>query len=360
MVQWGALRTSGNGARWQTRSGNTLEPDETWSAWQESTRNDLGELRIASPPARYLQYRVLLSADAANKQPQVSRVEVVYRAKNSAPQVAWTTPAGGEYVRATTKATWQAQDADSDKLRYTLSISNDDGLTFQPIALKDATTPTFDLDTTKFKDGTYRLKAEASDTTANPDDPQSASKISAPFVVDNTAPTLTAQILQAQVLPLDSIVAAQPVTLRATATDATSPISGAEWRFVKPTPTPTPKPKATPKATPKPAATPATSGAVKPDTTSSTRTHQKATTEAAITIVPVTPAVVSPDTASPSDEWNAMAAADGIFDSRREELVARPIDADVVAARKANIAQIEVRVRDSAGNSATTRIELPK
>ena len=55
-----------------------------------------------------------------------------------------------------------------------------------------------------------------------------------------------------------------------------------------------------------------------------------------------------------------MAALDGIFDSRRETLFARPDEKDVAAVRKSGVTQIEVRVRDAAGNSTTTKIELPK
>ena len=55
-----------------------------------------------------------------------------------------------------------------------------------------------------------------------------------------------------------------------------------------------------------------------------------------------------------------MAALDGIFDSRRETLFARPETQEVAAAQKTGVTQIEVRVRDAAGNSATTKIDLPK
>jgi hypothetical protein len=83
IVRWGALRMTGNGVAVETRSGNTLEPDATWSSWQPAATNDLGELRVASPPARYLQYRARLSGGAlasSNNAAQLSRIEVLFRA----------------------------------------------------------------------------------------------------------------------------------------------------------------------------------------------------------------------------------------------------------------------------------------
>ena len=45
-------------------SGNTATPDETWSAWSKAYTNADGE-QIASPNARYLQWRAVLTGDGA-------------------------------------------------------------------------------------------------------------------------------------------------------------------------------------------------------------------------------------------------------------------------------------------------------
>ena len=337
IVQWGAIRVVGDGLSVQTRSGNTLDPDSSWSNWQNALSNDLNELRVASPNARYLQYRATLSSTGnATKKPQLSRIEVSYRAKNTAPQTAWTSPVGGEYWRAIKKLTWAGQDADNDRLRYALSVSSDDGATWKPLELKDATTASFDFDTTKLTDGTYRVKVQASDVLSNPDDPQTDSQISAPFTVDNTAPQISGGALLRTITPNNG--AAQPVTIvelaagnyqaSAIVTDALSPISGAEYRFVgadkaaeKPTPKPTPAP------------TSSTGNATKTTTTAKAADAKavNAKTAASITLVPaksdVATAPAPPATApvsatATSDDWRAMSASDGIFDSRRETVLA--------------------------------------
>jgi len=355
IVQWGNLRTIGSGVSLQTRSGNTLDPDTTWSSWQNASRNDLGELRVASPSARYLQYRATLNVSDAARKPQLSRIEVAYRAKNSAPQVAWTAPAGGEFWRATKKLTWVSQDADNDRLRYMLSVSSDDGTTWKAIDSKELTTTSFDLDTTKYSDGNYRLKVEASDVLSNPDDPQTDSQVSAPFTIDNTAPKLVANA------PTSTGTTAS--RLAATATDATSAISGAEWRFVGAN-----TPKATPAATP--TASSSTRTTAKAPAGSAGRSNRgdgnvastrgSTASSASITLVPAKPDTTVA-TSNASEEWHAMAAEDGIFDSRREDVVANIEKSDLDAARTKFGAgmQIEIRARDAAGNGATMKIALP-
>jgi hypothetical protein len=56
-----------------------------------------------------------------------------------------------------------------------------------------------------------------------------------------------------------------------------------------------------------------------------------------------------------------MAARDGIYDSRREEVLANIDQDELVSARTkfGNDLQIEVRARDAAGNSTTTRVPVP-
>ncbi len=348
IVRWGAIRVIGSGVGVQTRSGNTLDPDASWSGWQSATSNDLGELRVASPTARYLQYRATLSASSTGnvvKQPQLSRIEVSYRAKNTPPQAAWTAPLGGEYWRATKHLTWIGQDADNDRLRYTISISSDDGATWKVIDLKTPTIAGYDLDTTKFADGTYRVKVDVSDILSNPDDPQTDEEISAPFTIDNTPPQLTAVGV--------GMNAASMRQITAIVTDATSPISGAEWHFVgadKPKTTATSS--ATSSATPQPTPSSSTASAAKTSTAKST---------APITLVPAKGDTAIATATSPSDDWRAMSSSDGLFDSRRETVIANIDESDLSAARTKFGAgmQIEIRARDAAGNSVTAKIAAP-
>ncbi|HEY0074751.1 MAG TPA: hypothetical protein VGB77_11655, partial [Abditibacteriaceae bacterium] len=112
MVNWGALRVISKNAPLETRSGNTVEPDATWSDWQSATQSNGGEWRVASSPARYLQYRARLGQEGS-----LSRVEVIYRPQNQAPTVQFASPLGGEFLKAKAKLTWKGKDPDGDTLR---------------------------------------------------------------------------------------------------------------------------------------------------------------------------------------------------------------------------------------------------
>ena len=68
VASWGVIRWRATARAGQvqllTRSGNTANPDETWSAWSKPYSSAEGE-QIASPNARYLQWRAVLNAENA-------------------------------------------------------------------------------------------------------------------------------------------------------------------------------------------------------------------------------------------------------------------------------------------------------
>ncbi len=71
VATWGVIRWRASAKPGQiqllSRSGNTATPDETWSAWSKPYSNAEGE-QIASPNARYLQWRATLTGDSATHQ----------------------------------------------------------------------------------------------------------------------------------------------------------------------------------------------------------------------------------------------------------------------------------------------------
>ncbi len=311
-VRWGVLRTLGNGFAIETRSGQTVDPDATWSNFEPLGSDG----KVASPPARYLQYQAKITQNGA-----LERVETFYRAPNHAPKLTWTTPAGGEYLSGKKTLTWMGTDADSDALRYSLEIEKNGA--FVPVELTNPTQNTFELDTTKYPDGPTRLRVHASDATRNPDDPRDAALTSFSFTIDNTAPALQS---------LSVLKNGATWTLAATGIDATSPLEGAEWRVL---------------STPATATTPATVPATKAKETTTTDADAATATKTEVK--------------APS-AWVALSTSDGLFDSPREQIVGRldpafapnPLPTPLQSGTK-----IEVRLRDAADNSTTQTITLP-
>ena len=82
-MEWDADTPQGTGLSVQTRSGNSAEPDPTWSEWSPELRKGAA---ITSPPGRYLQYRLILHA-SADATPEVRRVAFSAQQTNLAPRI---------------------------------------------------------------------------------------------------------------------------------------------------------------------------------------------------------------------------------------------------------------------------------
>lgn len=316
LVRWGAVRYTGRGVTLETRSGNTNDPDKTWSPWQSALINDLGEWRVGSPDARFLQYRVRLNPQ--EKTPALVRVEILYRSKNSPPVVTLSAPVGGEFWRSKKKLTWSGKDPDTDTLRYRASISSDEGTTWKPLELTSPETASFELDTSKWPDGAYVVRVEGDDAVRNPEDPQSDQSVSLPFTIDNALPRIEITVRREN----------GQLLLTGTAQDTLSPIAGAEWRLLP--------------------ATPEKSDGKDSDGKDSAKSDTKTTT---------TPEDSKLPTRAKEDAWQAVAPADGLFDSRRENLTAI---LDVLTLKEQTTPRkIEVRTEDAAGNSVKVELALP-
>jgi hypothetical protein len=227
-IRWQANLPAGTSVVLHTRSGNTRTPDATWSGWSEAYTTPLGS-RITSPKARYLQWKAVLTG-AKGVSPVLTSVSAAYLPRNTRPVVDSVTvhppgvvfqrpfPTGdpelagldgdGADPRAIAPVTptasqtlgrrtfqkslqtfvWQARDADSDRLQYTLSYRREGEPTWT--ALKGGLTDdVFTWDTTTVPDGTYLIKITASDAGANaPALALEGERESQTFDIDNTPP----------------------------------------------------------------------------------------------------------------------------------------------------------------------------
>lgn len=95
--QWGVITWRGSGnVEPQTRTGNTETPDATWSEWSPAYRNSNGD-QIASPRARFIQWRAVLKSAAQTNAPrpassattsssaQLQSVAIAYLPRNQTP-----------------------------------------------------------------------------------------------------------------------------------------------------------------------------------------------------------------------------------------------------------------------------------
>ena len=261
--EWGRVEekiiANGGTGKWETRSGNVDRAQSNWSPWAP-----VGE-RIASPAARFLQYRVTLSGGA-----ELASVELAYLARNVAPlveaievtqanyrfpisvvgispstslslpsmlsssssstSVASSDPGAAtlNYSKGSQSARWKAGDSNGDTVEYKVEIRGRGEKSWK--LLKDKLTArNYSWDSQAFPDGEYQLRVTASDAPSNvPAKALSHLLEGEWFSIDNTVPRITE--LRAQ---------ASAVTW--TATDDASilqkaeySINGGDWTIVEP------------------------------------------------------------------------------------------------------------------------------
>jgi WD40 repeat protein len=279
---WGRISYRGSGTiSVFTRAGNLNHPESNWSPWTalqpgpnaSAECESCGGGRSASPPARFLQYKVDLGSPSRSASAQVSYVEIAYLAKNVAPIVETTevTPPNYKFPAPSSSSTtsnsitlpalgshktsslslsdlgssqtinyakgyegvrWLASDENGDTLVAKVEIRGVKESTWR--LLKDGVKESYlSWDTAAFPDGEYELRVTVSDAPSNPPDQAlQASLVSDPFLIDNTPP---------QILNLAGAVSGNKVDVRFKAHDARSNIdkaeysvNGGEWLLAQP------------------------------------------------------------------------------------------------------------------------------
>ncbi len=125
-IKWIADTPEGTSVQLQTRTGNVAVPDATWSPWSPAYTNSAGE-QISGGDARYIQYRLTLKTSKPEVTPRVSGVSISYLTPNQAPTVKLTAPNGGDVWSGKETIRWTGTDPDKDTLTYDVYYSTDGG-----------------------------------------------------------------------------------------------------------------------------------------------------------------------------------------------------------------------------------------
>ncbi len=227
-LSWRADLPAGCNLQFRTRSGNSAKPDRTWSEWSDPLANPAGS-RIPSPNARYIQWRAELRG-ANGATPMVSGVTLAYLPQNTPPVIknitvvqtanagqaakaaaasssAYTVTVTDTDSSATSSGTptqalprasteqitvsWQAEDADGDRLAYSLYFRADDETEWK-LLKPDTHDAAFTFDADILADGRYFFRVTASDRESNPASAARETElVSAPILIDNTPPVIT-------------------------------------------------------------------------------------------------------------------------------------------------------------------------
>jgi hypothetical protein len=240
LSKWGALRWKADqpdGTRLSVavRSGNTSEPNDTWSDWS-AEQTDPRNAVIAAPPARFLQYRVTLATDDPGVTPAASDLALRYRTANQAPEVTAVQVPDLDAVNLDDpkklRLKWSALDPNEDELTYSLYLRKDGWGHW--VRLEEGCEKTeYEWDTTTTPEGIYRLKVVANDRKDNPaEECLTGERISKPFAVVHTPPAVT---LKASGRDGDRVVLSASATAALVRlTTASYSINGKKWVNVFP------------------------------------------------------------------------------------------------------------------------------
>ena len=230
--RWGRVRWQGEGVAIETRSGNSLRPDNSWSDWSAALSDATGS-PIASPNARYLQYKAELTGMSAhldsmtaaylpqNNPPLIRSITVTQQAPpaSAAARAAASSVAATSYSITVTDTgdsgpvsstgtptqtmsrsviqqlliSWQADDPDSDKLVYEVAFRGEGEDQWKTLR-HDLHENTLALDGDALADGRYLFKVTSSDREANPaGSAKEMELVSSPVLIDNTPPVIRVQ-----------------------------------------------------------------------------------------------------------------------------------------------------------------------
>jgi len=218
-LSWKTETPEGTNITLKTRSGNTIEPDETWSEWSADYKKSTGE-PITSSSARYLQWKATLNGKAKDNNvisPELLDVTIAYVLQNIKPDITkiiFTSfgkdaPKGipapsnnnkeGDAEAAINGTSsnyscrnikWKAKDKNQDLLIYDLYYKAENEITWRLLE-EDLTTNSHTWDTNTIIDGIYRTKVIVSDRLSNPSKFELSDElISETIIVDNTSPNI--------------------------------------------------------------------------------------------------------------------------------------------------------------------------
>jgi len=232
LSKWGRIEWTGDSGGGKVglsvRTGNTDEPDGSWTDWSREIDDPAGELSVEN--ARFLQWRVTMEG-GGRKTPLVRRVRVsslennlppvlmdvkvvpagnryyedvpevrprpVYQALPGGVKVQYSFDLGGDeelpdqvrapWTHGLRQISWEAADPNDDVLVFDLSYRREDEARWKLFA-ENVEDRHFTFNSKGMPDGEYRILVTASDRRFNPDDERTTARETESFVVDNTAP----------------------------------------------------------------------------------------------------------------------------------------------------------------------------
>jgi hypothetical protein len=207
-AKFGVISWLGNGAlEISTRTGNSAEPDKTWSDWS-APLVEAG--LVKSPAARYIQVRARFNKDPAaelsditipfvldNLAHVVTSVQVDQTGGEGVAELGKVKSSGGPVTKQAEQKVslkWNVDNPDKDELQYRLQYRLVGSTDWYDVLKpgERVTKESYSWDTAALPEGRYRVRVTAADDLANPPGQVTRHSLESAIVtVDNTAPSLS-------------------------------------------------------------------------------------------------------------------------------------------------------------------------
>ena len=254
-LSWEGEMAEGTAISFSTRTGNTKKSDDTWNDWSEELTTAEGS-QVPNADAQYIQWRakfttsdtaqtpvlkkVTLASVQTNVEPRFTSIDVDdgsgsgNREQGRRPSGGLPPPSarGGDSGRSSGgnnapsknwKVSWKVEDANGDTLQHTLYYKAVSESNWR-LLKKELSKAEYEWDITTVPDGRYTVKTVATDKLSNPVGwAKSVEKVSMPFEIDNTQPSIGA--IQVTANGNDTYKVACDVM------DATTPIQKAVYKI---------------------------------------------------------------------------------------------------------------------------------
>jgi len=200
LARWGSIRWSvenpSGRTELYTRTGNSREPDGTWSAWSPAMTRLEGS-PVVNPDGRYLQWRVR----QVGGRPRLANVTVSYEPYNRPPSLREFRLAEGRHDGTKPlKFLWSARDPDGDPVEVTLQYRLPGGVEWSTAVVAPGERRTvsrtewheasLEWPTESLAEGAYDVRAVASDQPGNAEGEGKQHRVepAVRVVVDRTPP----------------------------------------------------------------------------------------------------------------------------------------------------------------------------
>jgi hypothetical protein len=206
-ARFGTISWLGNGAlEISTRTGNSAEPDKTWSDWS-APLVEAG--LVTSPAARYIQVRARFNKDPNaelsditipfvldNMGHVVTSVQIEQSAGDGVAELGKVKSSGGPVTKQADQKVglkWNVDNPDKDELQYKLQYRVVGSTDWYDVLKpgERVTKESYSWDTAALPEGRYRVRITAADDLSNPPAQVTRHSLESSIVIiDNTAPAL--------------------------------------------------------------------------------------------------------------------------------------------------------------------------